>query len=70
MPCEDPNDPSCQIEDPKESEQNNQNGGKKVSRKPYEKCTVAELKQKATKKGIKGLAKLNKADLIKALRQK
>ena len=45
-------------------------GGKKKSPTRLEKCTVAELKEKATKRKIKIPAKSKKADIIKLLRKK
>jgi hypothetical protein len=44
-------------------------GGKKVSRKPYEKCTRDELVKKAKTKKIKGVSGLTKSEIIKRLRK-
>jgi len=44
-------------------------GGTKT-RKNYDKCTVAELKSKASDKKIKGYSKMTKQELINVLRGK
>lgn len=52
-----------------------QSGGKKsgsrrsVSRRPYTERTVAELKQMARDRGLRGYSKLPKTELIKLLRK-
>jgi large subunit ribosomal protein L21 len=40
-----------------------------LTRKPYEKCTVVELKVKAKDAKVKGYSKMKKAELIAALRK-
>lgn len=45
-------------------------GGTKTTRKNYDKCTVAELKSKASDKKIKGYSKMTKQELINVLRGK
>jgi len=44
--------------------------GGSSKRKNYDKCTVSELKAKASKKKIKGSSKMTKQELINALRKK
>ena len=45
-------------------------GGTKTTRKNYDKCTVVELKSKASDKKIKGYSKMTKQELINVLRGK
>lgn len=49
---------------------NYQTIGGKSKRKPFDKCTVAELKEKAKSRNIKGYSKMTKDKLIAALRRK
>jgi len=63
-----------QNEQPNEQpneEQNGKQGGKKnsLSRKPLDKCTVAELKEKAKKRGVK-ITGLKKDEILAKLRKK
>ena len=45
-------------------------GGKnKRAQKRYEDCTLTELKQKASKRNVKGYSSMNKTELIKTLRK-
>lgn len=49
--------------------QDNQLGGKKPRKNTFEAMTLKELKTRASKRKIKGFSKMNKTDLIKALRR-
>ena len=52
-----------------EQQNEEQLGGKSLSRKPLDKCTVAELKEKAKKRGIK-VTGLKKDEILAKLRKK